>query len=105
VKCKNIRTVFSLQLEEPQPKLNIYLSQNGSNPVLEILTIYSGSEPSRNRVVVPARQATQAGEIDSLGSFPRLLTSLKIRPRNAKSVLTNAEPEFNTFKVPKNRFK
>jgi hypothetical protein len=27
-------------------------------PVLEFLTIYGGQEPSRNRVVVPAHQAT-----------------------------------------------
>ncbi len=38
-------------------------------------TIYGGSEPSRNRVVVPARQA---GGIDSLESIPVLLKSLKI---------------------------
>ncbi len=31
------------------------------------LTIYGGKEPSRNRVVVPAQQATQAAGIDSLG--------------------------------------
>jgi hypothetical protein len=28
-------------------------------------TIYGGQEPSRNRVFVPDRQATQAGGIDS----------------------------------------
>jgi hypothetical protein len=32
-----------------------------------------------NRVVAPARPATQAGEIDSMESFPGLLKSLKIR--------------------------
>ncbi len=41
-------------------------------------TIYGGQEPSRNRIVVPARQATQAGGIDSLESIPGLLYSLKI---------------------------
>ncbi len=35
-------------------------------------------EPSGNRVVVPARQATLAGEIDYLVSIPRLLKSLDI---------------------------
>ncbi len=30
-------------------------------------------EPSRNRVFVPARQATKAGRIDSLKSIPGLL--------------------------------
>ncbi len=38
-------------------------------------TIYGGYEPSRNRVVVPARQATWAGAIDSLESIPGLLKS------------------------------
>ena len=35
-------------------------------------------EPSRNRFVVPARQATEAGGIHSLESIPGLLKSLKI---------------------------
>jgi hypothetical protein len=35
--------------------------------------------PNRNRVVVPARQATPAGGIDSLELVPGLLKSLKIR--------------------------
>jgi hypothetical protein len=34
----------------------------------------------RNRVVVPARQATSCGGIDSLESIPGLLKSLKILP-------------------------
>jgi hypothetical protein len=38
-----------------------------------------GWEPSRNRVVVPARQATQPGGIGSLESILGLLKSLKIR--------------------------
>ncbi len=38
-----------------------------------------GQEPSRNRVVVPARRTTQAGGIDSLESILGLLKSLKIR--------------------------
>jgi hypothetical protein len=38
-----------------------------------------GLEPSRNRVVVPARQATQPGGIGSLESILELLQSFKIR--------------------------
>ncbi len=38
-----------------------------------------GLLPSRNRVVVPARQATQPGGIGSLESILGLLKSLKIR--------------------------
>jgi hypothetical protein len=37
-----------------------------------------GARTSRNRVVVPARQATLSGGIDSLESIPGLLKSLKI---------------------------
>ncbi len=35
-------------------------------------------EPSRNRIVVPARQATKAGRIDYMESILGLLKSLKI---------------------------
>ncbi len=38
-----------------------------------------GNEPSRNRVVVPAHQATQSGGIGSLESILGLLISLTIR--------------------------
>ncbi len=41
-------------------------------------TICGGQESSRNRVVVPARQAAKTGGINSLESIPRLLKSLKI---------------------------
>jgi hypothetical protein len=41
-------------------------------------TIYGCQEPSRNRVIVPARQATPPGGIDSVESIHRLLKSLKI---------------------------
>jgi hypothetical protein len=45
-------------------------------------TIYEGWELSRNRVVIPARQAAKAGGIDSLESIaPGLLKSLKNRHR------------------------
>ncbi len=37
-----------------------------------------GQEPSRNRVVVPVRQATQSCRIGSLDSIPELLKSWKI---------------------------
>ncbi len=39
------------------------------------------------RVVVPARQATKAGGVDSLESIPGLLKSLKI-PSQARQVLS-----------------
>jgi hypothetical protein len=51
--------------------------------------VYGGSEPRRNRVIVPARQATEAGGIHSLESIPRLHKRLKnkntgsgIKPRS-----------------------
>ncbi len=44
-------------------------------PVLDFLTIYGGKEPSRNRIVVPARQATQPGGIGSLESILELSKS------------------------------
>ncbi len=51
-----------------------------SKSVLELLNNSMGSlEPSRNRVVVPARQATWAGGIDPLKSMLGLLKSLKIQ--------------------------
>jgi hypothetical protein len=43
------------------------------------LTVYRGGKSSRNTVVVAARQATQAGGIDSLESILGLLRSFKIR--------------------------
>ncbi len=45
--------------------------------MLEIITIYGGKEPSRNRPG-PLHWATKAGKIASLESNPRLLKSLKI---------------------------
>ncbi len=41
--------------------------------MLEFLNNLWELEPSRNRVVVPARQATQAGGVDSLESILVLL--------------------------------
>ncbi len=47
---------------------------------LEFLNaVLGGQEPSRNGIIVPARQATQAGEIHSLESIPGLHKRLKIR--------------------------
>ncbi len=51
-------------------------------------TIYGGQKPSRNKIVVPTRQATQAGGIDSLESIPGLFTSLRI-----PSQLSGLSPE------------
>ncbi len=45
-------------------------------------TIYGDQEPSRKRVVVPARQATYAVGINSLESIPGLLKSLKNRAQS-----------------------
>jgi hypothetical protein len=45
--------------------------------VLEILYNLWGQEPSWNRLVVPAREATQSGGIGSLESILGLLQSLK----------------------------
>ncbi len=41
-------------------------------------------EPSRNRVFVPARQATQPGGIGSLKAILGLLKSLKIRAQEGR---------------------
>jgi hypothetical protein len=41
-------------------------------------------KPSRNRVVVPARQTNQAGGVGSLESILGLLNSLKIRALGRK---------------------
>ncbi len=57
----------------------LLLSAENSCPVLEFGTIYGGLEPSRNRVVVPARQAMQPFGIGSLESILGILKSLKIR--------------------------
>jgi hypothetical protein len=42
-------------------------------------TDYIGTDPSRNRVVEPARQAAEAAVIDSFDSVPGLLKTLKYR--------------------------
>ncbi len=54
-------------------------------PVLEILKQSVGArKPSRNKVVAPARQATQPGGICSLESIFVLLKRLKIRALASK---------------------
>ncbi len=49
---------------------------------MEFLNDLWGLGPSWNRIVVPARPATQAGGIGSLESIPGILNSLKIRALN-----------------------
>jgi hypothetical protein len=51
------------------------------NTALEFLNNIWGLEPSRNRVIVPARQATEAGGIHFLESIPELHKRLKIRAK------------------------
>jgi hypothetical protein len=48
-----------------------------------------GQEPSRNRVLVRARQATEAGGIDSLESISGLHKSLKISPQTVWNKVKN----------------
>ncbi len=52
------------------------------SPVLEFLNNLwelGTEEPSRNKLIIPARQATYAGGIDSLESILGFIKSLKIR--------------------------
>ncbi len=55
--------------------------QQEERPVLEFLNNLWGQEPGKKRVVVPARQTTQAGRNDSLELIPELIIRLKIRAR------------------------
>ncbi len=54
--------------------------------MLEFLNNLWELEPSRNRVVVPARQASQADGVDSLESILVLLKGKKIRSLKKMSV-------------------
>ncbi len=54
------------------------LSWSWSDQCWNFITINKGWKWGRNRVLVPARQATKAGGIDSLELIPKLLKSLKI---------------------------
>jgi hypothetical protein len=62
-------------------------------------------EPSRNRVVVPARQATQPGGIGSLETILGLLKSLKIRALRFMTTVSDflhiAALLLDMFKSPK----
>jgi hypothetical protein len=58
-----------------------------------------GQEPNRNRVVAPARQATQPDGIGSLESIIGLLKSLKIRDKEL-GALTKELASRILFRVP-----
>jgi hypothetical protein len=60
----------------------VFLSALQVRPSLSVLKFFNnlwGASTSRNRVIVPARQATQPGGIGFLESILGLLKSLKIR--------------------------
>jgi hypothetical protein len=66
-------------LNTPVPLLEKKILGEFSNNGQDTATVsYGGQEPSRNRVVVPARQATQPGGVGSLELILGLLKSLKI---------------------------
>jgi hypothetical protein len=69
-----------MPFQESAVYLHNYRYINGRDPVASAGIFKQSMEPSRNRVVVPARQATQRGGIGSLESILGLLKSLKIRP-------------------------
>ena len=52
----------------------------------------------KNRVVVPARRAAWAGEVDSLESIPGLIKSLKIRAQSSGHL---TESQMAVLKVTK----
>ncbi len=59
--------------------LGVHNDQQCSRPELEFLNNLWGPGTEQDRVIVPARQATQAGGIHSLESIPGLHLCLKIR--------------------------
>ncbi len=61
------------------------------------LRVYGGSEPWRNRVIVPARQATQAGGIHSLESIPGLHKRLKIRAKETTKTVATSTVQYSTI--------
>ncbi len=63
-------------------------------------TIYGGQEPSRNRVVIPASQATQADGIDSLESISRSLEFLAWRAGTTTLFLLGSWPPIDCSKIP-----
>jgi hypothetical protein len=60
-------------------------------------------EPSRNRAVVPARQATLAGGIDSLEPILELLKSLKIRALGSIECTVDQRPHHMLYLFPFHR--
>ncbi len=68
--------VFSLIDERCRCCFARYLYLGGNQSSSD--AFHGGYIPSRSRVVVSARQATQAGGIDSLGSIPGLLKGLTL---------------------------
>jgi hypothetical protein len=81
------------------PLFLVYLIVDGftDNTVLEFLTIYGGWSPSRNRVVVPARKATQPGRISSLESILGLLKGLKIRAQESQLICEYVDGKYMEF--------
>jgi hypothetical protein len=63
-----------------------------SRRVVEFLNNIGGEEPSRNRVVVPACQATQVGAIGSLQSILGLHKRLKIRDQESATIIVIIPP-------------
>ncbi len=72
----------------PCVSMTLSLKQQGRPSVLEFLNNLRGlGTEYRNRVVVPARQATQPGGIDSLESTLGLHKEFKIRALELNSAL------------------
>jgi hypothetical protein len=63
-----------------------------SRTVVELVNNIGGEEPSRNRVVVPARQATQTGAIGSLQSILGLHKRFKIRAQESATIIVIIPP-------------
>ncbi len=61
-------------------------------------TIYGGWEPSRNRVVVPARQTTRAGRIGSLESILEIHKCQKIPPQVSEQTEQASEQKNQVWK-------
>ncbi len=76
VYCRPVSLGFSAGImDEIQPTVN---AKAATVLCWNFRPICVSQVPSRNRIVAPARQPTQAGRIDSLESIPGLLKSLKI---------------------------
>ncbi len=79
--CKKFPNFFLMKVRCNTCNMYVCTSIQGSKLCWNFWTIYGGQEPSRNRVLVPARQATKADGIDSLESISEHHRSLKIPPR------------------------